>query len=41
MKSGEMQEAVIEALGDLMHDFWKKYDVLLDPETSKAYGYQD
>jgi ribonuclease Z len=36
--SGMLGKEVIEAQGDLMREFWKKYDVELSPEVKKAYG---
>jgi ribonuclease Z len=38
IRGGELSKEVIEAQGDLMRAFWKKYDVPLSPEVKKAYG---
>jgi ribonuclease Z len=38
IKSGMLQQEVVDAQGDLMRAFWKKYDVKVDPNTQKAYG---
>ena len=38
IKAGELHKEVVEAQGDLMRAFWKKYNVELDPSTQKAYG---
>jgi ribonuclease Z len=36
--SGMLEKEVVEAQGDLMREFWKKYNVELSPEVKKAYG---
>ena len=38
VRAGELTQPVVEAQGDLMREFWKKYDVKIDPQTAKAYG---
>jgi ribonuclease Z len=38
IKGGELKQDVVDAQGDLMRAFWKKYNVPLAPETKKAYG---
>ena len=38
IKAGELHKDVVDAQGDLMRAFWKKYNVKLDPNTKKAYG---
>lgn len=37
-KAGMLSEEVIEAQGDLMRAFWKKYDVPLKDDVKEAYG---
>jgi ribonuclease Z len=38
MYSGMLNKEVVEAQGDLMRSFWKKYDVPLSDDVKKAYG---
>jgi hypothetical protein len=35
---GRLNKEVVEAQGDLMRAFWKKYDVPLTDDVKKAYG---
>jgi len=35
---GMLGKEVVEAQGDLMREFWKKYDVELSDDVKKAYG---
>jgi ribonuclease Z len=41
IRSGELQQEVVEAQSELMRSFWKKYNVPLAPEVKKAYGVDD
>ena len=38
IKAGMLHEEIVEAQGDLMRGFWKKYDVPLSDDVKKAYG---
>jgi ribonuclease Z len=37
-RGGMLVQDVVDAQGDLMRAFWKKYNVPLDPKTKEAYG---
>ena len=38
IKGGGLYKDVVGAQGDLMRDFWKKYNVPLSAETKEQYG---
>lgn len=38
IKGGMIHEEIVEAQGDLMRAFWKKYDVPLTDDVKKTYG---
>ena len=38
IRSGYLEEVTIEGQGEMMRDFWKKYNVELPPHVKKAYG---
>ena len=40
-RDGELQKPVIEAQGDMMREFWEKWNVPVSPEVKKAYGVED
>jgi hypothetical protein len=40
-RSGYLEKETIEAQGDLMRAFWKKYGPQVPPEIKRAYGFEE